>query len=72
MSKEQKILVPFFNKVKDYISMEFSEELSREMSLLSNIDTTTAYIKNCIHLRKTVPYTANGIVKILKKQKEKT
>lgn len=60
-------LPKYFNKVKEYIKKEYSEELSTKMSKAKYIDVSIGYIKNCIYLQKSVPYTANGLVRFLKK-----
>lgn len=61
--------VEYFNKVKNYISLEYSEELARKASLPKYLDITFAYSKNCLSLKKSVPFTANGIVKFISKTK---
>lgn len=58
--------VVYFNKVKEYIRMEYGEEIARKMSLLSNINVTTSYCNNCFSLNKSVPQAANMLAKYLK------
>lgn len=66
-SSKQNEFVVFFNLVKNYIEMEYNEELAKKMCLLKYIDVTSGYVSNCLFLNKTVPYTAYGIVKLLNK-----
>ena len=58
-----------FNKVKQYIEMEYWENLSKKMQEPKFLSVSAGYINNCISLNKTVPYIAQGIVKLLKKTK---
>ena len=66
-TNKQNEFVVFFNLVKNYVEMEYSEELARKMCLLKYIDVTSGYVHNCLFLKKTVPYTASGIAKLLNK-----
>lgn len=61
-----KNLTTYFNKVQNYISMEYDEKLAKKMGEVKYIDVTAGYIKNCCSINKTVPFAANGIVRLLK------
>jgi len=63
-SKEQ-----YTNKVKEYILIEYNREILNKMYDKKFSDICSGYIANCYSLNKTVPYTANGLVSILKKTK---
>ena len=52
---------PIFNseymiKLKEYIRMEYDEEIADKMYQSKYFDITLGYVKNCIHLKKTIPY----------------
>ena len=66
IAKEQ---IEYFNKVKEYIEMEYSDELSQKMSDPKYLNITNPYTRNCYSLKKTIPYTANEIVRFLNKTK---
>ena len=65
MSTETEKFINYFNLVKNYIEMEYNVELSHKMTLLKYVDIITPYIKNCIAINKSVPYTASGVVRFL-------
>lgn len=68
VNKDNDIVI-YFNLVKDYISMEYSDELAHKMSLIKYVDVVVGYIKNCMSLNKPVPYMASGVVRFLNKTK---
>jgi hypothetical protein len=59
--------VNYFNKVKEYVLLEYSEELAKKMSLPKYLNITFPYCKNCLSLKKPVPYAANEIVRFITK-----
>jgi hypothetical protein len=61
--------VEYFNRVKDYVLLEYSEELAKKMSQPKYMNITFPYCKNCLSLKKPVPFTANEIVRFITKTK---
>ena len=63
--------VEMINKVKDYVLMEYSEEIHSKISTLKFLNILTGYITNCLSLRKpskyTVPFMAHEIVRFASK-----
>lgn len=57
----------YFNRVKEYVRMEYSDEMAHKMSILKYLDITFPYCKNCYSLKKPIPYAANEIVRFLNK-----
>jgi RNase P subunit RPR2 len=64
IAKEQ---VEYFNRVKEYVRMEYSDEMAAKMSVLKYFKITLPYCKNCYSLKRPIPYTANEIVRFLNK-----
>jgi hypothetical protein len=64
MSKEE-----YINRVRSYISIEYNKKLSTKMREKKFQDICKGYISNCYSLKKPIPYTASGIVNILRKTK---
>ena len=61
--------VQYFNRVKEYVRMEYSDEIANKMSILKYFDITFPYCKNCYSLKKPIPYAANEIVRFLNKSR---
>ena len=61
--------VEYFNKVKEYVRMEYSDEIANKMSILKYFNITFPYTKNCYSLKKRIPYTANEVVRFLNETK---
>lgn len=63
--------VEMINRVKDYISMEYGDEIHTKISTLKFVDTLTGYITNCLSLKRpekyTVPFMAHEIVRFASK-----
>jgi len=59
--------VETINKVKDYIRMEYSDEMYNKISTLKFMNILTGYITNCLSMNNpkkyTVPFMAHEIVK---------
>lgn len=58
--------VEMINKVKDYIRMEYSEEIYQKICTFKFMNILTGYVTNCLSLRNpdkyTVPMMAERIV----------
>lgn len=59
----------YANKVKKYISMEYDDNLLSKIYEKKFAEICSGYISNCYSLKKSIPYTANGIAKLLHKTK---
>jgi hypothetical protein len=59
----------YTNKVKSYIAMEYDEKLLSKIYEKKFAEVCSGYISNCYSLKKSIPYTANGIAKLLNKTK---
>lgn len=63
--------VEMINKVKDYIRMEYGDEIHAKISTLKYMNILTGYITNCLSLRRpekyNVPYMAHEIVRFANK-----
>jgi hypothetical protein len=59
--------VEYFNRVKEYVRMEYSDEMASKMSVLKYFEIVFPYCKNCYSLQKTIPYAANEVVRFLNK-----
>lgn len=57
----------FYNKVRQYIELEYSEDIALKMGSLKYVDICWGYIKNCLYLKKSIPETANGVFFLLSK-----
>lgn len=62
--------VEMINKVKDYIRMEYSEEVYKKITSVKFTDIFCGYICNCLSLntdRYTVPTMAHELVRFAKR-----
>lgn len=63
--------VEMINKVKNYILMEYGEDIHYKISTLKFLSILTGYVINCLSLRKpekyTVPFMAHEIVRFANK-----
>lgn len=63
--------VEMINKVKDYVRMEYGDEIHAKISKSKFVNILTGYITNCLSLRKpskyTVPFMAHEIVRFANK-----
>lgn len=59
--------VEYFNRVKEYVRMEYSDEMANKMSILKYFQINFPYCKNCYSLKKPIPYAANEVVRFLSK-----
>jgi len=63
--------VEMINKVKDYVRMEYGDEIHTKISTLKFVNILTGYITNCLSLRRpnkyTVPMMSERIVHFAKK-----
>lgn len=65
-------LVNTINRVKEYILMEYGEEIHQKISSLKYLDVLTGYVKNCMSLKVnnspkyTIPEMANNLVKFVR------
>ena len=57
----------YFNKVQEYVSLEYSEELKEKMCSPKYLNIAFSYSNNCLSLNKPVPFTANEIVRFISK-----
>lgn len=59
--------VEMINKVKDYVRMEYGDEIHAKISTLKFLNILTGYVNNCLSLRQpnkyTVPFMAHEIVR---------
>lgn len=60
------IITDYHNGVENYIRMEYGNNLADKMVQKKYENISTGYIKNCLSLKKPIPYTANGLVRYLK------
>ena len=66
MSKiDNENILKYYNRVREYIIMEYSQELSDKMENPKYNNICVPYVKNCYSLRKTIPYTATGFGKFI-------
>ena len=57
------------NKVKNYILMEYGEELYSKINRPKYLNICTGYVKNCMTLNSnkyTIPLMANNLVKFIR------
>lgn len=62
---DQEAFTKYYDKVKMYLSMEYSELLAEKMELNKYINVCKGYLRNCYSLKKNVPYAANGLATYL-------
>lgn len=59
----------YTHKIKQYLLMEYNEALLSKMYDKKFAEICSGYIANCYSLKKSIPYAANGIAKLLNKTK---
>lgn len=59
------------NRVKDYVRMEYGDEMYHKISTSKFINILTGYVTNCLSMRQpnkyTIPFMANHIVNFVRK-----
>lgn len=55
----------YFDKVKQYIVMEYDENVLSKIYEKKFAEICSGYISNCYSLKKPIPYVANGVAKLL-------
>lgn len=57
----------YFNRVKQYIVLEYSKELQEKMCSPKYLNISFSYSNNCFSLNRPVQFTANEIARFLNK-----
>jgi hypothetical protein len=70
MKKNEYWIDLYLDLVQNYIHMEYDSNLSSKIVSKKFLKIVRGYIKNCISMKKTVPFMANNIVKLIRNSED--
>lgn len=63
--QETKSYSDYFTAVKNYIELEYDQNILQKLEQSKFSSIVSGFVRNCLSLKKTIPYTAGGLVKFL-------